>query len=397
MPAAAQNRGHLELVVADGEPLLSREFGSSGSVLYDVMLLAGRYNVRFVGNPALCLLAAVPDVPCNGGTLQSALAIIDDSVLDLDLRAVRVSGSVSLRSGALPAESDERGRIAFVDRDGRKVLAPALGTAGAYQYELTLWPGTYDVLYEANPLLCRQAQGTTMPCTGGVIESNLAISSDGVLNIDIPAVRVSGAITVNGQALPSESGQRGKLHFVAENGERLVTSSFTTSGAVSYEVSLWPGEYAIAFEANEALCPGERAPGIPCIDGTVNAAADLRSDGVLDLDLPEVRVSGAITLNGAPLAIGSGDRGALAFRHLGQQPLGQDDDDDADVSIELRVELRAEPRAELRVELGPDRPDSYDLSLFDGSYSIAYRADPLSCDSLPCNDQLLAGCEAPQQ
>ena len=89
-----------------------------------------------------------------------------------------------------------------------------------------------------------------------------------MLDIDIAAVSLSGAVTLNGSTLPNVTASisRGDLTFARASGEGGGSASIAlgNAGAASYAITAVPGAYVISHTANAALCTGAAAPEVPC-------------------------------------------------------------------------------------------------------------------------------------
>lgn len=284
-----------------------------------------------------------PPVACPG------VPITADGVLDLNLRAVRVRGAVTLNGGALPAR--DHGALVFVDARTRTQTAVSLGAASAY--EVTLPPGTYDLRYRP----AAGCTGATMPCSGGVIRAGVALTADGVLDVDLRGVRVRGGVTLNGAAMPDATASRGALVLSPADGEP-ATSLVPATGAAAYDVMLLAGTYSLAWQGVAARC-ADASAAIPCNGGVIRAGVALAADGVLDLDLRSVRVRGAVTLNGA--AAPADARGALTF-------------------------ARADGTAAAVPVFGA-RGGTYTVTLVAGRYDVAWAGSGGACgpSGAPCN------------
>jgi hypothetical protein len=94
----------------------------------------------------------------------------------------------------------------------------------------------------------------------------MTLNTDGVLDIDIPAVKVQGSVTLKGAQMPLEQSDRGNLEFVLTRGGSISTDNFGAGGAVTYSVTLIPGNYTVIHRANPSLCNGSGHPKVPCLD-----------------------------------------------------------------------------------------------------------------------------------
>jgi len=106
---------------------------------------------------------------CGDGVCRAeceGIAIPAGGQLDVDLKAVRLTGSVRLAGAALPDETGERGTLVFREVRGGGSLALPLKSVGAFSYAATLAPGIYDVEYQPNPALCGGLRAPHMPFNG---------------------------------------------------------------------------------------------------------------------------------------------------------------------------------------------------------------------------------------
>jgi hypothetical protein len=372
LPNATGDRGALNFTSSDGGNTFTKSFGSSGAVSYSLTLLPGSYSVGYAALGNLCTGPVAPALPCNGGTLMSNVSLQSDGVLDVDIPAVQVTGKVTLKGGALPGATSDRGSLDFVLAKGGNAFTPNLGTSSAGSYAITLLPGSYSVNYVANSNLCSGFAPSAFPCNGGTVQSNVSLQSDGVLDVDIPAVQVTGKVTLKGAALPSATNNRGSLSFTASgaNGSA-ITPSLGNSGAGSYAITLLPGSYSVGYVANGSLCQSSLPSAFPCNGGTLQSNVGLQSDGVLDVDIPAVQVTGKVTLNGASLPPATADRGGLQFLVPGKGG------------------------AETAT-FGTSGAGSYAITIIPGNYVVSYLANSQLCaagaGALPCDNQLVAGC-----
>lgn len=375
MPNESSERGALVIAHAgddSGAGLVTKGFGSDGPASYAVSLVAGTYDVTFVGNSALCL--GPPSlVPCNAAKVATGVDLTASGSLDVDVPAVTVHGDVTVNGAPMASEESSRGALNFAPvgaLEGQGVRTRELGTSGRAQYSLRLVKGRYVVMFEGNGSLCITGV-PEVPCNAGVVVNDANLAASGALDVDLPAVTVQGAVTVNGAAMPTESFDRGALSF-ARGAHVWLTPSFATSAPATYAARLLAGSYTVGFAGNPGLC-AEGATQVPC-----NSAAllerDLVTSGSLDVDVPAIRVSGNVTLRGGPLLDGAGDRGALFF---------------------------ASPAREAEVLTAPFAaagPALYEVTLVPGSFVVGHRGNPGLCDGatapgIPCADQVLLGCD----
>lgn len=359
LPNAAGSRGAIafEYTPVHGAPgVATYALGDAGPESYQVLVPAGTVTVRYLPDAALCGADLDGPMPCTGGLLFTDLAVEQTGVLDLDIPSVTVSGVVTQNGGEMPDAAADRGHLELSDAAGGALATPGFATTGAPDYAVAVFPGTYAISFVGNPALCSEG-AAEVACNRGVVLPAVAIASTGVLDVDVPAVQVAGKVTVNGKAVPDGDVDRGALRLRPADGGagELLTAPFAAAGPVAYALTVVAGSYDIDFVANPALCDDETPP-LPCVGGPLRSAVALTSDGVLDVDVPRIAVSGAITLDGAPLPDQPGPRGSLR--------LARGDADGA------------------TLELGDTGPRTYALGLLAGTYTIHYAANSGLCDGL---------------
>jgi hypothetical protein len=331
---------------------------------YAVFLMPGAYNVSFGGDPSGCELPSA-QLPCTGGPLKPGLVLMADGVLDLDVPSVTVTGMVTL-NGAAPPANAQRGAISFAPAGGAGGHAVVLPSSGAATYRVALFPGSYTIGYAGGG---GAGCAGPMPCNSGPLKTQVSLSADGVLDLDVPAVKVSGAVTVNGAAIGPATSSRGAVAFALAGGGA-ASAPIPASGAAQYSLTLLAGSYDVSFAGNAALCAGTAQAPAPCNGGVVQKGLMLAADGVLDLDVPMVRVSGSVLLDGQALPVDAASQAAVSFAAKGGS------------SVVSR-------------RFGQVGSATYQLSLVKGAYVVSYHADPIHCGGAtgaPCADQIILGC-----
>ena len=360
-----QIRFHGTSLLADTS--IAFDLGTTGAKTYGLRVPPGTYDIDYVAGSSACASGTTSPWPCGGGSLKRAVAIASDGVLDLDVRVVAVSGAVTLKGAVFPDSTRARGSLTFTGPDGWAATTAAFASTGAVTYRVKVMPGTYDVAYNGDATGCLQDTAPAIPCNSGQLRQQVSLGVDGVLDLDVPAVKVSGAVTLAGAALPTETAARGALTFTAATGGSVATRSLGTTGAGFYAATLLPGRYAIALAANASLCGPSLTPVMPCLGGTLMASTMLSTDGVLDVDMRAVTVSGSVTIAGQPLPTTTGDRGGLRF-------------------------TRAAGGGGSTYSLGTSGAGTYRVRLLQGTYDVDYNANAGLCSSasagapppLPC-------------
>lgn len=312
--------------------------------------------------------------PGTGGGPCSGFAVTTSGVLDLDFKRITVSGRVTLNGASLPTAARSRGGVVF-SKDGQQAARLSLGSSGDSTYSVALTPGEYTVSYQPDDAvtvfsesnLCAGDTVQAMPCNAAIVVQQ-RLTASGVLDLDLRSVRVNGQVTLNGTVPPMASSDRGALSLRLQRGGSARTKAFGSSGAVSWSLHLISGTYDVDYRG-DLTCP--LAWPMPCNSGLVRPDQSLTTSGVLDLDLPAVRLTGRVTQDGATLPEGSA-RGALEFTRTGD-PAG---------SLTLPLTNGA----------------TYDVWLLKGQYVISWRATPAACTGssappIACTGTTLRGCE----
>lgn len=330
---------------------------------YLFTVLPGTYDLHFVGDHQGCLYVDNPQVPCVGGRVHQRVNLTEDTDLPVDLHGVTITGSVTLSGGSYLFAG---GSLEFVNHDGEanttEQLNPAALDAPA-DFGFRVLPGTYDIRYKAPLAACLNVSSPPqVPCNDGILAKDVALTSDQVLELDVPVAKISGAVTLNGAPLPDSTLARGPLYFLRA-GETfdaalsLRTMPLGTTGPASYLLSLWPGEYDVWFR-NSDNCSGQTpAFDQPCTGGLITSLSIAESQG-LDLDVTALPVRGTLTEQGA--LVSADNSGVIAIGALGL-PWGTD---------YTSVEVAAD--------------GGYELLLIPGDYQArGFGALPCEVDSYP--------------
>lgn len=354
-PSGSRPRGSIVFSSASGD--FDHELGTSGAALYDVHLPPDTYEVRYEGNPAHCLTAPASAVPCNDALLDPAFVIASNGTASFDVESVRVQGEVRVNGAAMQSSGVTRGRLVFIGALSRS-FTHGLGTAGAATYDVRLTRGTYAVDFKANGC----PNPTPIPCHDGEILASTTINADTTLDLDIPAVWISGEVLANGAPLQDAPAARGRVRFVSQSA-RATSSRLPATGPATYAVALFPGTYDLHFLGNPDLCESG-GMGVPCNGGQLSTGHTFGSNTTMNVDLPVATVAGTVTVDGASFPAEPVDRGAVVFKG-------------ANGSYETP-------------SLGAAGPASFSVSLLHGTYDVRYRPNEALCTSastpLPCRE-----------
>lgn len=229
-PADPTDDGFVVLRHANGDRVL---LGNTATGSYSRRVVAGFYDVYYVQD------TSSTDAPRNTNARIRELEATDGAFGDIDIPRVDVSGTITL-DGAPPPDSDYQDGHLFL-RDPESGDSVLLGTTRAGAYSAPVVPGDYEVVYVA------QTPGAPLPInTGATIgELSVAAGKPVVVAIDVPALSLAGAVTVNGAAAPMDTLDIGNLYLVDTHTREQMYLGSTYDAA--YQQTLTPGEYLVYY------------------------------------------------------------------------------------------------------------------------------------------------------
>jgi hypothetical protein len=255
---------------------------------YRVAVIPGTYDLYFQGGGAPRNMFAL---------LRKGIAISSGptNALDIDIPTATVTGAITIGGVATGSATDDG--VIYLDPDGAAGVDQVfLGYTDQGPYTVQVVPGTYDVYYASN----ETSTGLkTAPRNRWAKIGNVTIPATGTttLNVDVPFAAVTGSLTVNGVSQTLGGISRGAYFLRNESGDE-ARLAYTT--ATTYSARIVPGTYDLYY----GVVDGQGSADLPA-----NGAAKLKTGvvvalggtNVIDVDLPIVTVTGAITINGAPL------------------------------------------------------------------------------------------------
>ena len=315
---------------------------------YKTRVIAGTYDVFFVGLTP----RTDPLIPANSSALITGDVTVGGagtSTLNLDVPMGQVAGVFKL--GGSPTSVLDSGRISLVSTTAGGASINAGETTGAFSVRVVT--GTYD-LYYGGP--SPSGTSSSAPLTPGLrLASGVSVTSAATttLEVDVPVVRVRGAVTINGVSAAA-SGE-GEVRLRSALGGRDVLFASNTTAA--FNLPVVPGTYDLVYAQ---VLKGTALP--------VNRSAVFRKGVVipagptvtLNVDVPAVTISGALTLNGASVAGTSGTG-----------------------SVQLST-----PDGDL-VALGSLSAGTYSALVVPGTYDIYYSGQGASAAAAPRNTKVL--------
>jgi hypothetical protein len=322
---------------------------------YVARLFKGTSVVGYAPQSSACGTKA----PCNGGILMQNVDLRTAGALDIDVPMVVTRGAVSLNGTRMTGDT-YGGSLTF--STGAK---PELGAASPAtipiasdgSYALALLPDRYSVAYSGVPY-----EDPLLPRGGGRLRSDVVIRNDGNLDVDVPTATVSGKVTLDGGAVSRSDA--GAITF-ASSGAAAASAPIRADG--SYTTIVVPGTYDVGYGPSNG-CPASGV--MPCNSGKLQTFDVVAGTSALDVDLKVVKVTGKLTLNGAPPK--SATTATVTFAAPGA--------------------TQAPPDAPAAgTSVGVDANASYFVRLLAGTYDVNYGGARCTRDdmSMPCNAGLL--------
>ncbi len=226
---------------------------------YSTRVIPGTYDLTYTGT---CNTAGAP--VNNSTNIKSGIVVgTSPLILDIDIPATTVSGRVTVNGAGSTGSASADGGPSVVLIGATGSQAP-LSSLGASSFSVLVIPGTYDLYYRLGVF---DNLGPGVPInTKALLKEGIVVGTSSLaLDIDVPAVTVSGAFTINGAAVPFSSGvgvglltldglegDSGPLAFTASDS---TNPSDVARGAFSALVI--PGSYQLSYRVYR------EGPGIP--------------------------------------------------------------------------------------------------------------------------------------
>jgi hypothetical protein len=219
-----------------GDRVLIRDFAWGQ---YAMEIIPGVYDLVFDGDPEYPRAS----LPHNDYAVLETDVVVDQSGnFDIDIPMITVSGSVTV-NGA-PAGEPGYANILFRQIGGGSTNAADVGEGA---YSVNLIPGTYDIVYDLGWL----GNSPDLPINEhSTVSTQVEFDSSMVFDIDIPAVVLTGTMTINGEMV-----QGGELELHTSYGHDFLLGT----GMSPYSAMVIPGTYAVAYSHGDAA-PGVTVP-----------------------------------------------------------------------------------------------------------------------------------------
>jgi hypothetical protein len=282
--------------------------GLSNNVEFDHRVVPGTYDVIYKH-------VAGDNVPRNSeAVVQRQLEIAGDENFDINVTTVRISGAFTV-NGQPVLLLLESGLIRL--RDLRNRALTDLGETSDGSYAALLIPGSYDVMYSY--IIGSDAVPRNHLTA---VQRNVGIKKAGTLDIDVPAVSVSGDFLVNGEPAPDSPVESGRVYLEdPDTGARMLLGR---TDFQAYQMTIIPGTYDFVYDriAGSDIMPANNF-------GRFLSAVPLLLDSTRDVNIPVVEISGSFTANGAPAPDTGTENGAITLRngenslYLGETRFGE--------------------------------------------------------------------------
>jgi len=249
-----QSRGGVTLKNRGSGDDIYASINSSGTASYNTTVFKGSYDVLFSPNSSSSQ-NVLPDLNLK---LEKEVAIEATTIKNYNLETAQISGIVSLNGNTMPNntmeynEDQSRGGITFKNKESGDTYYVSLGASDEASFSVKLFNGIYDV--SLNPYSA--SSQNVLPDIDTFLESRVEVTSTVSRNYSLKTVKVSGAVTLNGNTMPSntleynEETSRGSLIFTNKSTSDMYYVSIGSSGEALYNVTLFDGSYDVGFNPN---------------------------------------------------------------------------------------------------------------------------------------------------
>jgi hypothetical protein len=253
---------------------------------YTAQALPGTYDLYYVLQ-GLATPGALTPRNSNAKLITGVvIPAATGTVLNIDVPSAVISGAITIngRSG----NGGSAGNLYLRNVTGDEIR---IGLTSAQSYSLRVVPGTYDLYYQGSTSVASVPANTKVK-----IKSDVVVASSGttVVDIDVPAVPVTGIMTFGGVPETSRAGEGdfGRLYLRTATGDEVALGT-TDSG--SYSVQAVPGTYDVFYRYGRG---GPLAP--RNVNAKVKSGVIIAPSGatVLDIDVPSVPVNGTLKVAG---------------------------------------------------------------------------------------------------
>ena len=266
-----------DIYLRDQATLTLVELGRSNDQSYQAMVVNGTYDSvyqHFTGG----------DVPVNKDDVVNVdLPVNAPSTMDIDVPSATVRTVFLLDGNPFPASVYNHASFYLQPVNTEELIF--LGDSHVTNDVVNVMPGDYHVIY-------RHQQGDQVPANQRArVMSNVSISGNAALNVDVASADARTAFSLDGAPFPQSQYMAAHFYLVDDTGDEVFVGNSFDSGA---SVSVVAGAYDIEYRHQQGdTIPVNKAAiarqGLDCSGGCV-ASADVQS-ATLDINA---------TLNGQP-------------------------------------------------------------------------------------------------
>jgi hypothetical protein len=249
---------------------------------YSVRLAPGTYDLFFSATGPTAIAPANRFARLHSGIVITAN---DTTTLDVDVPETIVSGVITINGAALPV--DDTVDLSLRNAAGDTVPL-ALASSGSFTARVV--PGTFDLYYTSNVVAAGSATPTNQLAriaSGVTVAATLAAR----LNVNVPAVTVSGTIAIGG--VPAGPTNRGKVYLRNAAGDVV---RIAVANVASYTARVVPGRYDLTFTGTEDVYSVTNQNALLRTGVVVGATGTT----VVDVQVPAATVEGIMHIDGAP-------------------------------------------------------------------------------------------------
>ncbi len=228
-PADPSDDGYVVLRHGADEVIL----GLTSAGAYARRVVVGAYDIHYVQDSSRA------SAPRNTNARVGEFVATAGASGDIDIPSVAMSGAFTLDGQTPPDSEYQDGRVYLRDpATGDSVL---LGNTRAGAYGVPVVPGEYEVVYAS------ATASELLPVNTGAVIGSVSVLPDGpaVFAIDVPALVLTGEVTIDGARGPMTSGDVGELFLVDAGTRDQVYLGNTFVG--DYRRTLIPGAYLVRY------------------------------------------------------------------------------------------------------------------------------------------------------
>ncbi len=268
-----------------------------GMLYYSLRMMAGRYRVDWIPDPAACNGGAAT-LPCIAGTIVDNFVVSDSRTIPIDLRPLHLTGTITQRGAPLPAANTAYGSIRLLSDTGATGTVPLRFQNGQASYDFALLAGQYQVNYRPSARAsCTSGDPlSSVICSEFVVQPMGAIQSTRAVSVDLRPVPLQLNITGSGTPLPT---MRTLLFAQAAP----TTERFAAIRQQSVQPQfVQEGRYSIFYDPDEAACARAMnpMPFYPCIAVTLKENIPITAGEIVPITLDSVSIHATLLQNGRP-------------------------------------------------------------------------------------------------